>query len=493
MNEKLKEKTKEALSAVLPITIIVLLLSIFVVPLETGTIALFMGGALLLIIGMGFFQLGAETAMTPLGEGIGGQMFKSKKIIIIIVICFFMGAIITVAEPDLQVLAEQVPSIPNQVLIWTVALGVGIFTTIAVLRVLFKIPLSVILSIMYILIFVISAFVPANFLSVAFDAGGVTTGPITVPFIMALGIGLSSARSDKDGAGDSFGLIALCSIGPILMVMLLGIFYNPSDASYTVTEIPQINTMRDVVRELAVQLPHYAREVMLSMSPVLGVFLIFQLTCRRYHKHQLLKMVVGFLYTIIGLILFLTGVNVGFAPVGSLIGAGILIGYYIVKAEPAVQVLNHQVESITNGTISCKSMNTCLSVSIAAAVALAMLRVLTGISIYFIIIPGYLAALIMSHFVPSIFVGIAFDSGGVASGPMTSTFLLPLAMGACSAAGGNVVTDAFGVVALVALAPLIAVQIMGLLYKIRLKHQNVNISGNKTHDDDNDILELEED
>ena len=320
MNEKLKEKTKEALSAVLPITIIVLLLSIFVVPLETGTIALFMGGALLLIIGMGFFQLGAETAMTPLGEGIGGQMFKSKKIIIIIVICFFMGAIITVAEPDLQVLAEQVPSIPNQVLIWTVALGVGIFTTIAVLRVLFKIPLSVILSIMYILIFVISAFVPANFLSVAFDAGGVTTGPITVPFIMALGIGLSSARSDKDGAGDSFGLIALCSIGPILMVMLLGIFYNPSDASYTVTEIPQINTMRDVVRELAVQLPHYAREVMLSMSPVLGVFLIFQLTCRRYHKHQLLKMVVGFLYTIIGLILFLTGVNVGFAPVGSLIG-----------------------------------------------------------------------------------------------------------------------------------------------------------------------------
>ncbi len=507
MNEKLKEKTKEALSAVLPITIIVLLLSIFVVPLETGTIALFMGGALLLIIGMGFFQLGAETAMTPLGEGIGGQMFKSKKIIIIIVICFFMGAIITVAEPDLQVLAEQVPSIPNQVLIWTVALGVGIFTTIAVLRVLFKIPLSVILSIMYILIFVISAFVPANFLSVAFDAGGVTTGPITVPFIMALGIGLSSARSDKDGAGDSFGLIALCSIGPILMVMLLGIFYNPSDASYTVTEIPQINTMRDVVREFAVQLPHYAREVMLSMSPVLGVFLIFQLTCRRYHKHQLLKMVVGFLYTIIGLILFLTGVNVGFAPVGSLIGAGmgegafkwllipigILIGYYIVKAEPAVQVLNHQVESITNGTISCKSMNTCLSVSIAAAVALAMLRVLTGISIYFIIIPGYLAALIMSHFVPSIFVGIAFDSGGVASGPMTSTFLLPLAMGACSAAGGNVVTDAFGVVALVALAPLIAVQIMGLLYKIRLKHQNVNISGNKTHDDDNDILELEED
>lgn len=507
MNEKLKEKTKEALSATLPITVIVLLLSIFAVPLEIGTIALFMGGALLLIIGMGFFQLGAETAMTPLGEGIGGQLFKSKKLVIITIICFFMGAIITVAEPDLQVLAEQVPSIPNQVLIWTVALGVGIFTTIAVLRVLFKIPLSLILSIMYILLFAVSAFVPANFLSVAFDAGGVTTGPITVPFIMALGIGLSSSRSDKDGAGDSFGLIALCSIGPILMVMLLGIFYNPSEASYTVTEISQINTMRDVVRELAIQLPHYTREVLLSMSPILGVFIVFQLICHRYHKHQLLKMLIGFLYTIIGLILFLTGVNVGFAPVGNLIGAGmgegsvrwllipigVLIGYYIVKAEPAVQVLNHQVESITNGTISYKSMNTCLSVSVAAAVALAMLRVLTGINIYCIIIPGYLAALIMARFVPPIFVGIAFDSGGVASGPMTSTFLLPLAIGACSASGGNVVTDAFGVVALVALAPLIAVQIMGLLYNIRSKNQKVHISEKETHDDDNDILELEED
>lgn len=473
----------ESVSAVVPITVIVLLLTVILVPMELGTVVLFLAGALLLIIGMGLFQLGAEMAMTPLGEGIGTQLFKTNHLLVTAALCFLMGAIITIAEPDLQVLANQVPSIPNPVLIWTVAVGVGVFLVVAALRILFKISLARMLCILYAALFLLSFAAPADFVPVAFDSGGVTTGPMTVPFIMAMGIGLSAARSDKNGASDSFGLVAFSSIGPILTVLLLGIFYSPGDASYSTVEIAHLATTRDVVREFAVQLPHYGREVFHSMAPVLAVFVLFQLITRRYHRHQLIKMTVGFAYTIAGLILFLTGVNVGFAPVGSLLGTdlvarseswllvpiGMLIGYYIVKAEPAVQILNHQVEDLTNGAISRHAMNLCLSIGVSAAVGLAMVRVVTGLHIYWIIVPGYLAALILTKFVPRVFVGIAFDSGGVASGPMTSTFLLPLSIGACTGAGGSVVTDAFGVVALVALAPLIAVQVMGVVYAGKLR------------------------
>lgn len=503
-NKKLKEKIDESIQAVVPITMIVLLLSIFLVPMETGTIAMFLVGAFMLIIGMAFFQLGAEMSMTPLGEGVGAQIMKTQRLPVLILVCFVMGVIITIAEPDLQVLANQVPSIPNETLIWTVALGVGAFLVLAVLRILFKLRLSLLLFILYIAVFLLSFVAPADFISVAFDSGGVTTGPMTVPFIMAIGVGLSSIRSDKNGASDSFGLVSLCSIGPIAMVLLLGIFYHPTGASYNATEIPDVITMQDVMRQFVHMLPDYAKEVLSSIFPVLVVFLLFQATSRRYHKNQMIKMLMGFLYTIIGLILFLTGVNVGFAPVGSLLGSslaarswkwalvpiGALIGYYIVKAEPAVQVLNKQVEDITNGSISRNAMNTCLSIGVASSVVLAMVRVLTGLNIYFLLIPGYMIALALTKFVPKVFVGIAFDSGGVASGPMTSTFLLPLAMGACTAVGGNVVTDAFGVVAMVAMAPLIAIQIMGAWYQFNQKKASeapaiANI-------DDNIIIDMEE-
>ncbi len=483
MNEKLKEKIKESLSSVLPITAIVLILSVTLVPMEVGTLALFLAGAMLLIVGMGFFQLGAEMAMTPLGEGVGSQLMKSRHLALILPVCFLMGTIITISEPDLQVLANQVASIPNPVLIWTVAIGVGIFLIVAVLRILFHIRLSTLLLGLYILLFVLSLFSPSTFTAVAFDAGGVTTGPMTVPFIMALGVGLSAVRSDEEGTNDSFGLVALCSIGPILMVLLLGIFYHPTDAVYTPVTIPLTVTTQDVARHFLTALPQYAREVALSILPVAGVFLVFQLLTRRYRRRQLLRMAVGFFYTVIGLILFLTGVNVGFAPVGNLLGGGlagspskwflipigVVIGYYIVKAEPAVQVLNEQVEDLTGGAVSRKMMNLALSVGVACAVALAMVRVLTGLNIYWIVIPGYAVALLLSRRVAPVLVGIAFDSGGVASGPMTSTFLLPLAMGACTAVGGNVVTDAFGIVALVSLAPLIAIQVLGLVYTSRTR------------------------
>lgn len=483
MNEKLKEKIYESLSSVLPITCIVLILSVTLVAMEIGTLALFMVGALLLIIGMGFFQLGAEMTMTPLGQGIGGKLTKSKKLIITIVICFLVGTVITISEPDLQVLAAQVASIPNNVLVWTVAVGVGIFTVLGVIRILFQVSLAKLLTVFYIILFLLSFLTPSDFIAVAFDAGGVTTGPMTVPFIMAIGIGLSASCSDKDEASDSFGLIALCSIGPILMVLLLGIFYHPSEAIYNAVEIAPVITTHDVVYQFVHALPQYAHEVFTSMLPVMVIFLIFQLITHQYNKRQVLRMIVGFIYTIVGLILFLTGVNVGFAPVGNLLGSslssgylkwlmvpiGVIVGYYIVKAEPAVKVLTDQVEELTGGTISHQMMNRCLSIGVACAVGLSMIRVLTGLNIYWIIIPGYIFVLILSHFVPSVFVGIAFDSGGVASGPMTSTFLLPMAMGACTAVGGNVVQDAFGVVAMVAMTPLIAIQIMGFIYTRKTK------------------------
>lgn len=472
----------ESLSAVLPITGIVLLLSVLLVPMELGTIVMFIVGAIMLIFGMGFFQLGAEIAMTPLGEGIGVQISKTQKLIMVLLIGFIMGAIITISEPDLQVLAEQVPSIPNMVLILTVAVGVGIFLALAIIRIRYKISLSGILIVLYAALIIISFFVPKEFVAVAFDSGGVTTGPMTVPFIMALGVGLASLRSDKNSASDSFGLVAISSVGPILAVLILGCFYNPTEAIYSLSNVKEVFTTRDVVLVFGQEIPKFGEEVLISLLPIVAVFLIFQVVTHRYQKRQVKKISIGMIYTYVGLVLFLCGVNVGFAPVGSYLGKELasmrhnwvlipivmLIGYYIVKAEPAIQVLNHQVESVTDGAVSVKLMNRCMSIGVAASVGLAMARVLAGISIQWIIIPGYIIALVLSRFVPKIFVGIAFDSGGVASGPMTSTFLLPLSIGVCEALGGNLMTDAFGVVALVALTPLIAIQLMGLVYKFRM-------------------------
>ena len=481
MNVKLKEKISESLAAVLPITGIVLMLSIFLVPMELGSVVMFLTGAFMLIIGMGFFQLGAEMAMTPIGEGVGVQISKMQKLLTVLLTGFLMGVIITVSEPDLQVLAGQVPSVPNAVLIFTVAVGVGLFLALSIVRIRYKISLSMLLIICYLALILVSMFVPKEFLAVAFDSGGVTTGPMTVPFIMAMGVGLASVRSDKNAANDSFGLVALSSVGPILAVLILGCFFKPTEAAYSLTDVATVVTTQDVARVFAQGLPLYAKEVLLSLVPILWVFLIFQWFTKRYHGLQVKRIIIGFGYTYVGLVLFLCGANIGFAPVGAYLGKelagapfrwilvpiGALIGYYIVKAEPAIQVLNHQVEAVTNGAISVKMMNRCMQIGVAASVGLAMLRVLTGISIQWFVIPGYLIALVLSRFVPDIFIGIAFDSGGVASGPMTSTFLLPLSIGVCEALGGNLMTDAFGVVALVALTPLIAIQLMGLVYKLK--------------------------
>ena len=421
--------------------------------------------------------------MTPMVLICCACMTKSKKIVFIVIMSFVLGVIITISEPDLQVLASQVPSVPNMTLILSVAAGVGVFLAIALIRMLIGIALPPLLAFFYIIVFILMAFVPESFRAVAFDSGGVTTGPMTVPFIMALGIGIASIRNDKHAADDSFGLVALCSIGPVLAVMTLGMIYRPAESGYSAAVVPEVADSVELWQLFASRMPSNIKAIAISMLPIIIVFGIFQLVSLKLTGRSLLKIVIGLLYTYIGLVLFLTGANVGFMPAGNYLGKvlaslnykwilvpiGALIGYFIVKAEPAVYVLNHQVEEITDGAISAKAMGISLSVGVALSVALAMVRVLWGIPIMYFLIPGYVLAIGISFFIPMIFSAIAFESGGVASGPMTAAFLLPMAQGACSVLGGNIVTDAFGVVAMVAMTPLITIQVMGLASRIRAK------------------------
>ena len=504
---KFKEKLKEILKAVFPIIAIVLLLCFTIAPISPSILMAFLIGAVLLTAGMLLFSIGAELSMTPMGERVGTTMTKSKNLLVMVLVSFTLGFIITISEPDLQVLAEQVPSVPNMVLILAVAVGVGSFLVIALLRMLFRIALAHMLLIFYAVLFILACFVPKDFLSVAFDSGGVTTGPMTVPFIMALGIGISAIRSDRHAADDSFGLVSLCSIGPIIAVLILGMIYHPGSADYVPKSIPDIENSVELWGLFSKGFPTYIKEMAVSLFPIILFFGIFQLISRDIKKKALIKIIIGLVYTYVGLVLFLTGVNVGFMPAGNYLGQviaglpyawiivpiGVIIGYFIVLAEPAVFVLTKQVEEITSGAISAKAMGTSLSIGVSASIGIAMIRVLTGISIMWFVVPGYAIALILTFFVPKIFTAIAFDSGGVASGPMTATFLLPFAMGACSALGGNIVTDAFGVVAMVAMTPLITIQGLGLIYQLkagRLQKETVGDAISIDMYGDMEIIEL---
>ena len=461
----------------------------------------FLLGTIMLVVGMGLFTLGVEASMTQIGNHTGARMTKSRKLWLILTLSFILGIAITVAEPDLQVLASNVPHINTTVLIITVSVGVGLFLVICMLRILLGVQLRWVLLACYILVFALASFSEADFLSVAFDSGGVTTGPMTVPFIMALGVGVASIRSDKNAEADSFGLVALCSVGPILAVMLLGFFYKMEDGVVASAVVQSYADTVELGSGYVRAIPHYMVEVATALAPIVGFFLLFQIFSLRLRKLPFLKIVIGLVYTYVGLVLFLVGVNVGFSSLGTILGArlaekaawmlvpvAMLMGWFIISAEPAVHVLNKQVEEISAGAVSEKAMGLSLSVAIALATGLAMVRVLTGISILWFIVPGYAAALAMSFFVPPIFTAIAFDSGGVASGPMTATFMLPFAMGACEAAGGNVMTDAFGLVSLVAMMPLITVQVMGAVYLIRSRRRQEVLD--VTQLADNEIIEL---
>lgn len=483
------EKLTEILQAVCPVLAIVILLCFTIAPIPPAIFLTFMMGAVLLVVGMLFFNVGVEMSMTPMGERVGTIMTRSKSLPIMIIIGFVMGLVITISEPDLQVLAQQVPAVPNMTLIMAVAIGVGAFLVVAILRMVIGIRLRVLLLGFYGIVFILAMFVPQDFLAIAFDSGGVTTGPMTVPFIMAFGIGIAAIRSDKHADNDCFGLVSLCSIGPILAVLVLGMRYEPSQGEYVSESIPHIEDTVGMWKLFLEGFPTYIHEMAVSLLPIVFLFAVFTIVSQEFNKRNLIKNAVGIVYTYVGLVLFLTGVNVGFMPAGNYLGQtiaalpyrwivvpiGMVIGYFIVSAEPAVFVVTHQVEELTSGVISAKAMGTSLSVGVAISVGLAMIRVLTGLPIYWFLVPGYAIALALTFFVPKLFTAIAFDSGGVASGPMTATFLLPFAMGACEAIGGNIITDAFGIVAMVAMTPLITIQIMGFIYQLKDKKLEADV------------------
>ena len=477
----LLEKLKEAAASVLPISLIVLTICFVLVPVDTGLMLSFVLATAMLILGMGLFTLGAEMSMSKIGNYMGAKLTKSRRLGLILIVSFLLGVAITVAEPDLQVLAANVPEIDKTVLILTVSVGVGIFLMLCMVRILFGISLRLLLIVFYVLVFLAAFLSDQGILAVAFDSGGVTTGPMTVPFIMALGVGVASIRSDENAKADSFGLVGLCSIGPIASVLLLGAIYKTQPAQAESETAAAITNTVALGRDYLHAFPEYLKEVTLALLPIVVFFLIFQVVSLRLRRLPFLRVMVGILYTYEGLVLFLTGVNVGFSPVGYALGAALtegwklwlliplamLMGWFIINAEPAVHILNQQVEDLSAGAISARAMGMSLSIAVSAAGGLAMLRVITGVSIMYFLVPGYFIALALSFFVPRTFTAIAFDSGGVASGPLTATFMLPFAMGACEALGGNVMTDAFGLVALVAMMPLITVQVMGAIYVIK--------------------------
>ena len=498
----LMEKMKEAAASVLPVTVIVLAVCLLLVPVESGLMLAFLIGSAMLIAGIGLFSLGAEMSMTRIGSLIGAKMTKSRKLGVILLVSFLLGAAITVAEPDLQVLATNVPNIDKTVLILTVSVGVGLFLMLCMVRILFSISLKWLLLGFYILIFVGAFVIDRDMLSIAFDSGGVTTGPMTVPFIMALGVGVASIRSDENAKADGFGLVALCSIGPILAVMILSLMFPAGSGSAAETASVDAGNTVVLGRSYLAAIPHMLLEVAVALAPIAAFFLLFQAFSLRLHKWPLLKILVGIGYTYVGLVLFLTGVNVGFSPLGSVLGAAMgagwqrwlliplamVMGWFIIDAEPAVHILNQQVEELSAGAISAKAMGLSLSIAVATANGLAMVRVLTGISILWFLVPGYAVALAMMFVVPRTFTAIAFDSGGVASGPLTATFMLPFAMGASEALGGNVMTDAFGLVALVAMMPLITVQAMGGIYVLKSKRGAEKVTALPY--DEREIIEL---
>lgn len=481
MKKLLWTKFKESFLSVLPIIVIVLVLALTIAPMPFYSLVLFLVSAMLMILGITLFNLGVDVSLMPIGEHVGSGLVKSKNLKLIVVLTFVIGTFISIAEPDLHVLARQVSGIPDPVIIFAVSVGVGLALVGAFLRILFQVRLSAILAACYLLAFILSGFTSKNFLSIAWEAGAVTTGPIMVPFVMALGLGLASVRGDKTTEEDSFGLVAFCLFGPILTMLILGLFFEPSGGS--VLAIPELLALGDILHLYLANFPVFFGQVAIALFPILVLFIIFQLVALRLRRKTLLTILVGTIYTYAGLVLFLTSVNVGFMPAGYQLGGslitnappwaliliGLVTGYFVVAAEPAVFVLKEQVEDITDGAISGRAMGVALSIGVAISVGLSMFRILTETSLLYIVIPGYIIALLLALVVPPLFTAIAFDSGAVASGPLAATFLLPLAIGACETSGGNIFTEAFGIVALVALTPVLTIQCFGLIYRMKAR------------------------
>ncbi|MBE7084905.1 MAG: DUF1538 domain-containing protein [Clostridiales bacterium] len=470
-------KLKESAVSVFPVTLIVLILSFTpLFSLTTKETVIFACCALALVFGMALFNLGADMAMTPMGEHVGAGLPKSGKFKTLLLVCFIMGVCVTVAEPDLSVLAGQVKeAINGTALIITIGVGVGLFLVLGILRIVFRLHLSHLMTFFYLLLFAFASLLVEQgkgaFLPLAFDSGGVTTGPITVPFIMALGVGVSAALGDKRDRESSFGFIALCSIGPILAVLILGLA-SGGEIHYEIPDYAVQAGAGQIFHEIGLK----AKEVAIAILPIVAFFFILQFLFLKLSKKRIVQIIVGVFYTFFGLVIFLASVTIGFMPIGFKMGEQLAgqspillvvfafaLGLTVVLAEPAIHVLNRQVEGVTGGAVKKRSMLIALSVGVGIAIALSVIRIIFDFSILYYLIPGYFLSLGLSFFVPKIYTAIAFDSGGVASGPLTSTFILPFVVGVCAVLQGesNVLYDAFGLVSMVAMTPLISIQSLG--------------------------------
>ncbi len=495
-------KFKESALSVLPVALIVLILNCTpLINFTTAETMIFACSSVALILGIALFNLGADIAMTPMGEQIGSALPKAGRFKTLLLVCFVMGVFITIAEPDLSVLASQVADVINPTaLTVSIGLGVGLFLMLSILKIVFRIPLSGMLTFFYMLLFALVSLVIINgndkLLPLAFDSGGVTTGPITVPFIMALGLGVSSSMGDKKDRESSFGFIALCSIGPILAVMLLGIFAK-NDLTY---QIPDYS-ISTTAGEYFATLEHTMQEVALALLPIVACFFLLQILFIRLPKKRILQIVIGIFYTFFGLVIFLAAATLGFMPIGYKLGTQLanqnqsllvaiafILGFTVVLAEPAIHVLKRQVETVTGGAVSKRSMLIALSVGVGVSIALSVIRIIFDFSILYYVIPGYFISLGLSFFVPKIYTAIAFDSGGVASGPLTSTFLLPFVIGVCSIFdSAAVLSNAFGLVAMVAMTPLITIQALGFK-AIASKHLRERSAMKRILDEDDEQI-----
>ncbi len=487
--KSLGSKLKEALFSVMPVSLLVFALSITPwVTISPDELFVFVVGALLLVLGIGLFNLGADMAMTPMGQYIGQGLTASKRLGVLLGVGFVMGLLITIAEPDLSVLAEQVKAVMNgPLLIGTVGLGVGLLLTLGIYKILFHKDLVNLLMFLYMVLFCLLALLidkgKGSLMALSFDSGGVTTGPITVPFIMALGVGIALTVGGRNASENSFGLIALCSVGPILAVLMLSLF-SKGELNYTIPDYSMGNILSEGTEDVFFD---KAIEVIRSLGLVVVSFFVIQFLALKLPKSKIVQILFGIGYTFIGLVLFLAAVEMAFMPLGFqigsqlsahhpaiIIGFAFIIGNVVVLAEPAVHVLNSQVQEITGGEVSRHQMMMALSIGVGLSIGLSVLRVYLGFSVLYYLIPGYILSLGLSFYVPKIYTAIAFDSGGVASGPLTSSFILPMVIGVCSTMQGEsaVLDFAFGVVAMVAMTPLITIQSLGFKSEMAVRRRS---------------------
>lgn len=476
------DKLKESAIAVLPIAVIILLLSIFASDIKAPALVNFGICTVMLIVGISLFSMGVDMSMMKIGRYIGSATSKSKDIVLMAIIATVMGFVITIAEPDLTVLAGQIPGLSSKwLIILTVSLGTGIFLALALIRIMFKIDLRIMLGICYGVILVLCFFISPDFLPVSFDSSGVTTGPISVPFIMAFGAGISAIRSGKDAQNDSFGLIAMVSIGPIIAVMIMSFFVKTS-GNASIESVELMSQFGQIPSGILSGLWHQLVDVLIIIAPIAVIFLGLNLFVLKLPKAELAKIMIGLVYTYFGIVIFFAGVNVGFMPLGAALGkiisakgfswilipVGFIVGASIVFAEPAIHVLTRQVEDLTEGVIGRKIIFICLSLGVAISVCIAVLRNFFEINILYFLIPVLIANLILICFCPKMFVAIAFDSGGAASGAMATTFVIPFIKGICETFGNAQMLFGFGTVALIALMPITCIQILGVVYQMAI-------------------------